>query len=175
MNFKTPTITLKYSNVPSGEEEEKWKILKRKRSSQTPLFTQNSLSFTGDLATVFEFNARSTKETRRSLLNDKTCAGVSWLYLSRQRENSQRSLQKLTETIAILTYNRPSLPADYRYWIRSPVVSYNFVSSVFLFFFFQFQFSDDFSLKNWNTFQKEETFLFSWNKELMKLKKKKKI
>ncbi|KAK1136834.1 hypothetical protein K0M31_001370 [Melipona bicolor] len=80
-----------------------------------PLFTQNSLSFTGNLATVFEFNARSTKETRRSLLNDKTCAGVSWLCLSRQREKSQRSLQKLTETIAILTYNRPPLPADYRY------------------------------------------------------------
>lgn len=104
----------------------KWKV----NSNLYLLYTTSSPSFIQDLATVFEFNARRTEETRRSLLHDKTCAGVSCLYLSRQRKN-HKDRCKLAETIAILTYNRLLFPVDYRYWMWPPVALYNLGQFVF--------------------------------------------
>lgn len=84
----TVKVILKYSNI-SSEGKKEGKTLKiAVHFGPLCLFdTLNFPGFTRNLATVFEFKARPKRETQCFLLDDKTCAGVSWLYLYRHEEN----------------------------------------------------------------------------------------
>lgn len=126
----TVKATLKYSNI-SSEGKKEGKILKiAVHLGPLCLFdTLNFPGFTRNLATVFEFKARPKKETRCFLLDDKTCAGVSWLYLYRREENHKDrwgNCPRRSRFSRIIDL----LPVNYRYWIRPPVAFYNFGPSV---------------------------------------------